>query len=345
MAHATQVLIVGAGASGLRVAELLSEAAIDCVVLEARDRVGGRLLSTDQGIDLGASWFWDNEPDVRATLERIGATGFDQYLAGNMMFQVPNGVQELDGNPLGVPSQRVLGGMQTLARGIANRLADGMVHLSTPVISIEFHDSGVRVFTQTHEWNADVVVVAVPPATALAHIRFTPELPEALVQRARRTPVWMGAVTKVVAVYDGPFWRDAGLAGSAMSHVGPLREIHDLSDPRGNFGALFGFAREKVTQASVLAQLDAIFGPLAMTPQKVHIKDWSVDPFTSPPGVFQLNDYQNFGSQVLRESHCQGRLYLTTTETAVDAPGHVQGALSAAARTVRTILSGGVKPG
>jgi len=65
----------------------------------------------------------------------------------------------------------------------------------------------------------------------------------------------MGATTKVVAVYDSSFWRARGLAGSAMSHVGPLREIHDVSDQRGSFGALFGFSRGRITQGALTAQL------------------------------------------------------------------------------------------
>jgi len=40
-----------------------------------------------------------------------------------------------------------------------------------------------------------------------------------------------------------------------MSHVGPLREIHDVSDQRGSFGALFGFSRGRITQGALTAQL------------------------------------------------------------------------------------------
>jgi monoamine oxidase len=59
------VIIVGAGLSGLRAASLLTEKGIKCRVLEARDRIGGRVLSAsdpkrpDLGkFDLGPTWFW-----------------------------------------------------------------------------------------------------------------------------------------------------------------------------------------------------------------------------------------------------------------------------------------------
>lgn len=121
-------------------------------------------------------------------------------------------------------------------------------------------DDGVAVTTDRDVWQAKHVVLALPPATALANISVTPGLPVHLVSIATRTPVWMGAVTKVVAIYDSPFWRTGGLAVSAMSHVGPLREIHDVSDQRGSFGALFGFNREKITELSVTGQLTELFG-------------------------------------------------------------------------------------
>ena len=55
----TRVIIIGAGFAGLTAANALTNAGVDCVVLEARDRMGGRILTADVGgsaIDLGASW-------------------------------------------------------------------------------------------------------------------------------------------------------------------------------------------------------------------------------------------------------------------------------------------------
>lgn len=40
------IVIVGAGLSGLWAASLLTAQGIKCIVLEARDRIGGRVLST-----------------------------------------------------------------------------------------------------------------------------------------------------------------------------------------------------------------------------------------------------------------------------------------------------------
>ena len=54
-----RVLVVGAGMSGLTVANALTEAGVECVVLEARDHIGGRLHTVDVGgcpVDMGGSW-------------------------------------------------------------------------------------------------------------------------------------------------------------------------------------------------------------------------------------------------------------------------------------------------
>ncbi len=54
-----RVVVVGAGIAGLTVANALGHAGIECLVLEARDRIGGRLHTVELGgwpVDLGGSW-------------------------------------------------------------------------------------------------------------------------------------------------------------------------------------------------------------------------------------------------------------------------------------------------
>jgi polyamine oxidase len=57
-----KVVIIGAGISGLAAAEVLTKYGIDYVILEARNRIGGRIQTNRDGLapyDLGASWAHD----------------------------------------------------------------------------------------------------------------------------------------------------------------------------------------------------------------------------------------------------------------------------------------------
>src|SRR5918993_1473914 len=57
-AEERDVVVVGAGVAGLSAASRLAAAGVDVLVLEARDRVGGRLLTADAGgleLELGGA--------------------------------------------------------------------------------------------------------------------------------------------------------------------------------------------------------------------------------------------------------------------------------------------------
>ncbi|KAM5341783.1 hypothetical protein ACJ41O_014814 [Fusarium nematophilum] len=91
------VVIVGAGLAGLTAAHDVLGAGLSCVVLEARDRVGGKTWSlpmTDgKGIlDVGAGWLNDtNQSKVYALAKKYGAELIEQNTRGNVVLQDFNG--------------------------------------------------------------------------------------------------------------------------------------------------------------------------------------------------------------------------------------------------------------
>lgn len=67
--HIERVVVVGAGLAGLAAAHALTERGVQVVVLEARERLGGR-VHTEGGVDLGAHWIHGTEGNPLTNLAR-----------------------------------------------------------------------------------------------------------------------------------------------------------------------------------------------------------------------------------------------------------------------------------
>lgn len=79
-------------------------------------------------------------------------------------------------------------------------------------------------------FSGEHVFLALPPALA-AKIEFNPTMPEQVLSNWRKIPTWMAPHAKYVAVYKTDLLRERQLSGNAGSRVGPMVEIHDVSEP------------------------------------------------------------------------------------------------------------------
>ena len=346
-ATTTDVVVVGAGISGLAVADLLAVAGVRVSVLEARQRPGGRLLTARPSVDLGATWFWDGEHRVARLAERFGLDTFDQHLDGDTMYEDANGIRRLAGNLIDAPARRFAAGAAELANRLAGALPDGCVQLGCAAEAVQPDADGLIVTAGDRNWRAHHVVLALAPSLAVASIQLPPETPSDLLHVAAATPVWMGRIAKVVAVYNEPFWRADGLAGAGISRVGPMQEIHDMSGPHGRPAALFGFALAMLLgarpEAQILEQFRRLFGAAAERPEQLLIQDWSEERHTVPQQMSSSPatsdpDYSLYGHRLYQLPALDGRLHWSSTETATSHAGHIEGALVAGQRVAASIL-------
>jgi len=237
------IIIIGAGLSGLRAASLLTTQGISCRVLEARERIGGRVLSLEVAdrpdlgkFDLGPTWFWpQHEPFITDLVHKLGLQTFLQFNKGKIVterslkeppqqYELPEGAME--------SSVRFVGGVQALVDALAATLHAGTIELSAQVTSIHQKGDGslsIEVDGRKEAIKASAVIITVPPRIAAHNITFEPELSSELMMSLLNKPTWMATHAKVIAVYERPFWREQGFSGFATSWVGPLQEIHDAS--------------------------------------------------------------------------------------------------------------------
>ena len=80
------VIVIGAGYAGVAAAKKLNQAGKDFVVLEARDRVGGRssseLSPTGVRLDFGATWIGPTQLKVYEWVNEVNAAHYDTYDSG-----------------------------------------------------------------------------------------------------------------------------------------------------------------------------------------------------------------------------------------------------------------------
>lgn len=125
-----EVIIIGAGISGLMTANLLQNQGYSTLVLEARDRVGGRTFTKD-GIDLGGQWIGSCQPRVMALVKTLGLDYFEQYDKGRHIMNFDGKVEEYEGNISGSSEGKFIETLDRMARDL-----DGYKNLD----SISAHD-------------------------------------------------------------------------------------------------------------------------------------------------------------------------------------------------------------
>ena len=367
-----QVVVIGAGLSGLLAAHLLERLGLGVTLLEARDRVGGRVFGvpTDDGthrFDLGPAWVWPElNPRTTEWLRTLGLALFEQQGHGAGLVESPSQAvrRHATGFAQQPPSMRLVGGTTRLTDALRAQLVRTQVLLGTRVRGLASRPDGMVCVEFAHGGQvgtlvAPSVILALPPRLLVSSIHWSPALPSDLSRRWGDAPTWMAGQAKLLARYPTPFWRMAGLSGSAVSQAGPLAEVHDASDAEGGHAALFGFlgvpaawrrrmGRQAVIDASV-AQLGRLFGLQALTPQAVALQDWADETETATPADASPASAHPAPLSVALPAPWLDRIHLAGSEFAPDFPGDLEGVVLAAERAVAALqaqfASGSKRPG
>jgi monoamine oxidase len=84
------VVVVGAGLAGLSAARALTKAGRSVVVLEARDRVGGRTLNRSVGggevVEVGGQWIGPTQDRLAALAREVGVATYTTYFQGQAVY-------------------------------------------------------------------------------------------------------------------------------------------------------------------------------------------------------------------------------------------------------------------
>jgi putrescine oxidase len=148
-------------------------------------------------------------------------------------------------------------------------------------------------------------------------------------------------------VYERPFWRDAGLSGTAFSPYQLVHEAYDNTNHGDARGTLVGFvsdtnaddvfrlsAEERKTR--ILESMAHYYGPETLEPVVYYESDWGAEEWTrgAYAASFDLGGLARWGAD-LREP--VGPIWFSSSDLAGEGYQHVDGAIRMGRRTAAAI--------
>jgi monoamine oxidase len=342
------IIIIGAGLSGLYAAWQLLQKQQDVIVLESRDRRGGRILSAEYDktcrFDMGPAWVWPAlQPRLQQLITHLNLDIFEQFTSGDMLYEKTSAeIERHAGQSSHSQSYRIAGGGQSLIDALQADTPLASIHLNTCVQSVYQADMSVHTIRdgKPYKYTADKIILALPPRLIQQNIALDPPFSEDISEVLGDIPTWMSGHCKIVFIYEKPFWREQGLSGEVFSHHGPLSEIYDATPVNEDYYALTSFvglnaqqrnqiSREQLIEAC-MAQLQRLFGEDSKNILDIKLKDWSQDANTTTEIDLSSPMQHPQYPDALPRSFWNKKLILAGTEVARQHGGYLEGALESA---------------
>ncbi|HVN64329.1 MAG TPA: FAD-dependent oxidoreductase [Candidatus Binataceae bacterium] len=260
------------------------------------------------------------------------------------MFEAGGGLKRLSDFKGGAQQDIFIGGSQQICDRLADRLSRQVV-LETPVRAIEQAEDSVTIRTAARAYTGRYCIIAFSPGRVL-DLDFSPGLPHDRVEALRRTR--LGGYSKVIAFYERPWWRNAGLNGIGLSADGPMQMVVDglaesgrgmlvgfITGPHGTqFSSLDSAARRELA----LAEFTRILGPAPIEPVDYLDYSWTNHPWlrgghmsTPEPGAMTA-----LGGL---PSAPVGRLHWASSELGRINHGYMDGAIESGQRAAEEIIA------
>ncbi|MBW1298042.1 flavin monoamine oxidase family protein [Aquimarina litoralis] len=347
----TDVLIIGAGLTGLLLAYRLKKSGISVKVVEANYRVGGRIHTisskNETPIEMGATWFGVHHQNLIQLLEELELPIFEQFMEGTALFEplstAPPQKIQLPTNQQ--PSYRIQHGTSTIIHKLSSCLNTSELLLNEQVTRIEHRNDELIITTNLTSYKSKKVVSTLPPRLLLNTIQIQPQLPNELVDIANKTHTWMGESVKFGISYEKPFWKENQYSGTVFSNVGPITELYDHSNVENSRFALKGFLQNGMSEYSkeqriskVFNQLEKLFGNDALNYLAYEDVLWKNEPYTSFPSSEFIFPHQNNGHPYYQKGYFDNSLFIGGTETSPEHGGYMEGAIKSAQYLSKKII-------
>ena len=343
------ILIIGAGLSGLSLAYYARAHKVSIKILEGRPRIGGRILTTyknETPLELGATWLSAQHTELRQLLKQLNLETFEQELGKTAVYEPnasnPHQVVSLPSNQ--EPSYRIKGGSSSLIRALQNSIETDQIKLDHRVSQIIEEADFLKVMTNKGSFKAKVVISTLPPFLFTSSVDVQPSLPQAYKDISTNTHTWMGESIKIGLSYAQPFWKQDGLSGTIFSNPGPIPEMYDHSNFENSGFALKGFlngAYFSLTKEQrldmILNQLEKYYGPEVRGYIDYQEMIWQNEAFTYAPYKEHVFPHQNNGHEVFRQPYLTNRLFISGSETARHFPGYMEGAVRSSLRVLHQL--------